>query len=57
VLDAHLAVIARLNSKLNAIVTLAPEQARDLARAAEAVVRAGAQRGDGYNLSRSNHVT
>ena len=28
VLDAHLAVIARLNPRLNAIVTLAAEQAR-----------------------------
>jgi len=40
VLDAHLAVIARLNPKLNAIVTLAAEAARVSARAAEdAVIR------------------
>ena len=40
VLDAHLAVIERVNPKLNAIVTLAAEQARTAARAAEdAVVR------------------
>ena len=38
VLDAHLAVIERINPKLNAIVTLAAEQARDAARAAEAAV-------------------
>src|SRR6476646_3227347 len=38
VLDAHLAVIDRINSKLNAIVTLAAEQAWDAARAAEAAV-------------------
>ena len=38
VLDAHLAVIERINSKLNAIVTLAAEQAWDAARAAEAAV-------------------
>ena len=29
VLDAHLAVIARVNPKLNAIVTLAADQARE----------------------------
>lgn len=38
VLDAHLAAIERINPKLNAIVTLAQEQARDAARAAEAAV-------------------
>ena len=32
VLDAHLAAIEALNPKLNAIVTLAAEQARDGAR-------------------------
>ena len=41
VLDAHLAVIERINPKLNAIVTLAAEQARDAARAAEAAVANG----------------
>lgn len=40
VLDAHLAVIERVNPKLNAIVTLAAEAARASARAAEdAVIR------------------
>ena len=40
VLDAHLAVIERVNPKLNAIVTLAVEAARASARAAEdAVIR------------------
>ena len=40
VLDAHLAVIERVNPKLNAIVTLATEAARASARAAEdAVIR------------------
>ena len=34
VLDAHLATIERLNPKLNAIVTLAAEKARDAARVA-----------------------
>lgn len=38
VLDAHLAAIERINPKLNAIVTLAAEQARTGARAAEAAV-------------------
>src|SRR3954466_9986120 len=41
VLDAHLAVIERINSKLNAIVTLAAEQAWDAARAAEAAFVTG----------------
>ena len=40
VLDAHLAVIARVNPKLNAIVTLAADQAREAAlRAGDAVMR------------------
>src|ERR1700689_1787468 len=38
VLDAHLAAIAEINPKLNAIVTLAAEQARDAARRAERAV-------------------
>jgi amidase len=42
VLDAHLAVIARLNPRLNAIVTLSAEQARDAARRAEAKILASA---------------
>ncbi|MGA7486405.1 MAG: amidase [Xanthobacteraceae bacterium] len=41
VLDAHLAVIERVNPKLNAIVTLAVEHARDAARAAEAAAAKG----------------
>ena len=41
VLDAHLAVIARLNPKLNAVVTLAADTAREAARAAEAAVTRG----------------
>jgi amidase len=41
VLDAHLAVIERVNPKLNAIVTLAAEQARIAARAAEDAVMLG----------------
>lgn len=38
VLDAHLAVIARVNPQLNAIVTLVEDDARDKAREAEAAV-------------------
>jgi amidase len=38
VLDAHLAVIGAVNPKLNAIVTLAADQARDAARRAETAV-------------------
>ena len=41
VLDAHLAAIERLNPKLNAIVTLAADQARDGARMAEQAVMHG----------------
>ena len=41
VLDAFLAVIEALNPKLNAIVTLAAEQARDAARLAESAVMKG----------------
>jgi amidase len=41
VLDAHLAVIDRVNPKLNAIVTLAREPARAAARAAEDAARRG----------------
>jgi amidase len=40
-LDAHLAVIARVNPKLNAFVTLVPERARAAAQAAEAAVARG----------------
>src|SRR6516165_11831190 len=45
VLDAHLAVIARVNPKLNAIVTLAAEQANDNARAVEAAAMRGERLG------------
>ena len=41
VLDAHLAAIEAVNPKLNAIVTLVAEQARDAARAAEQAVMKG----------------
>ncbi|MCC6779430.1 MAG: amidase [Hyphomicrobiales bacterium] len=41
VLDAHLTVIATINPRLNAIVTLAAEQARTQARAAEAALMRG----------------
>ncbi|MBI5261543.1 MAG: amidase, partial [Bradyrhizobium sp.] len=40
-LNACLATIARVNPKLNAIVTLAADQARDAARDAEAAVMRG----------------
>jgi amidase len=50
VLDAHLAVIARVNPKLNAIVTLVAEEARAAARAAEAAVGRGAQIGPLHGL-------
>ena len=41
VLDAHLAAIAALNPKLNAVVTLAEESARENARRAERAVMKG----------------
>src|SRR5215510_2319877 len=41
VLDAHLEAIARVNPKLNAIVTLAAEIARTTAKAAEDAVAGG----------------
>ncbi|MBV8746380.1 MAG: amidase, partial [Xanthobacteraceae bacterium] len=44
-LDAHLEVIERVNPKLNAVVTLAAEHARDAAHAAEAAVMRGEQLG------------
>ena len=50
VLDAHLAVIERINPKLNAIVTLAAAQARDAARAAETAVVNGEPLGDLHGL-------
>jgi len=50
VLDAHLAVIARVNPNLNAIVTLVAEKARDAARAAEAAVMRGSELGALHGL-------
>ena len=50
VLDAYLAVIDALNPKLNAIVTLAAEQARDTARLAEAAVMKGEPLGPLHGL-------
>ena len=44
VLDAHLAVIARVNPKLNAVVTLAEETARTDAKAVEAATMRGESR-------------
>src|SRR3984893_5659822 len=41
VLDAHLATIARVNPKLNAIVTLVADAARALAKDAETAVMRG----------------
>ena len=50
VLDAHLAAIERLNPKLNAIVTLAADQARIAARAAEDAVMRGETLGPLHGL-------
>jgi amidase len=50
VLDAYLTVIAALNPKLNAIVTLAAEQARDAAKRAETAVRKGETLGPLHGL-------
>jgi amidase len=41
VLDAHLAVVARVNPKLNAMVTLAADQAKAQARATESAIMRG----------------
>ncbi len=49
-LDAQLAVIARLNPVLNAIVTLAVDQAREAAKAAESAVTNGAPVGPLHGL-------
>jgi len=50
VLDAHLAVIARVNPKLNAIVTLVADAARALAKQAEAAVMRGDKLGTLHGL-------
>ena len=50
VLDAHLAAIARVNPKLNAVVTLVADQAREAARDAEAAVAGGAKLGSLHGL-------
>ena len=50
VLDAYLKVIEALNPKLNAIVTLAAEQARDAARRAETAVMKGEPLGPMHGL-------
>jgi amidase len=50
VLDAHLATIARVNPRLNAIVTLAAVAAREQARQAEAAVMRGDTLGALYGL-------
>jgi amidase len=50
VLDAHLLAIERFNPQLNAIITLAAEQARDAARAAEVAVAKGEPLGAMHGL-------
>jgi amidase len=50
VLDAYLAAIEALNPKLNAIVTLAAEQAREAARLAESAVMKGEPLGPLHGL-------
>src|SRR5258708_7868742 len=50
VLDAHLATIARVNPKLNAIVTLVADAARGSARDAEAAVMRGDELGALHGL-------
>src|SRR5882757_7923100 len=50
VLDTHLAVIARVNPKLNAIVTLVADGARVLAKQAEAAVMRGDKLGALHGL-------
>src|SRR3984957_5739609 len=50
VLDAHLAAIAEINPSLNAIVTLAAEQAQDAARRSERAVAMGEPLGSLHGL-------
>jgi Asp-tRNA(Asn)/Glu-tRNA(Gln) amidotransferase A subunit family amidase len=51
VLDAHLAVIARVNPKLNAVVTLATDAARQQARTLDGGARARPRRRNGNRRS------
>ena len=51
ILDAHLAVIDRLNPALNAIVTLATDSARAAARLAEQAMTRGERLGPMHGLS------
>ncbi len=50
VMEAHLAQIARINQRVNAIVTLQPEQAMRQARAADEALARGAQAGPLHGL-------
>src|SRR5438034_6612224 len=50
VMDAHLAQIARVNPRVNAIVTLQPERAIQQARAADEALARGAQAGPLHGL-------
>src|SRR4030088_3619253 len=50
VLEAHLATIARVNPKLNAIVTLVEDAAREQAKHAEAAVMRGDKLGALHGL-------
>jgi len=50
VMEAHLAQIERVNPKVNAIVTLLPEQAREQARVADTALVRGAEAGPLHGL-------
>ncbi|MBA3389087.1 MAG: amidase, partial [Rubrobacter sp.] len=49
-MDAHLSQIERVNPKVNAIVTLLPEQAMDAARAADDELARGEEAGPLHGL-------